>query len=482
MRLSEIAKAFTCEKYKFNDVKITGIVFDSRKAEQGNLYICIQGFSADGHKYARAAVDNGAIALISQRKLEDIDVPQLIVENSRSVMAQCAGKWYGYPADKLKIVGITGTNGKTTTSHMIKRIFEKNNIKTAAIGTIGTFIGDEKHSQSLTTPDPLQLHEIFKRANDKGCENLVIEVSAHALELNKLDGVMFEVGIFTNLTQDHLDDFGTMDRYEKAKCKLFNDKTTRCAVINVDDCSCDRMIKNFNNKTITYSKDAGSDFYASEIILKSDGLSYNLNHDGEKYLLRLNMAGEFNVYNSLAAIAASVQSGIKIEDAVKGLDGIGNVDGRMEQVKVDAEFSVIVDYAHTPDSLENLLMSVREICRSRCICIFGCGGDRDNLKRPIMGEISGRLADYSIITSDNPRTEKPDSIIDMIEDGIKKVTNNYCRIENRKEAIYKGLKIAEIGDIVVIAGKGHETYQDIMGKKYRFDDRVVVKEYMESTK
>ena len=479
MLLSELANSIDCRKVNFNDVEIKGIEFDSRKVKSGYIYICINGFNVDGHIYAKPAIENGAVAIIAERELDDIDAPQLIVDNSRRAFAICASAWFGNPSKDLKIIGITGTNGKTTTSHMLKTVLDENGIKTATVGTIGTYIDNKVYSQKLTTPDPMELQEIFALARDKGCQVVVMEVSAHALELNKVDGIKFFASAFTNLSQDHLDDFEHMENYMNAKKKLFSGISER-AVINIDDKSANNITADFSGQLITYStKERKCDFFAKDIELSEDGFAYTMISNGNEERLNIRIPGLFNVYNLLAASALANLLGLSIQDIKKAAEKITNVDGRMEKVNIDADFHVFVDYAHSSDSLENLLVNVNKFCDGRLICVFGCGGDRDTLKRPIMGRIAGENADFSIVTSDNPRTEEPDSIIDMIEVGIKEVTDNYIRITDRRLAIQKALDMAQKNDIVVIAGKGHETYQDVMGVKHHFDDREIVREYMD---
>lgn len=479
MFLSKIADAVECEKINFSDVDITGIEFDSRKIKDGDLYICINGYSVDGHIYAKPAIQSGAVAIICEKRIEGIDAPQLIVKNSRSAFAIVASTWYDNPTKDLKVIGITGTNGKTTTSHMLKTILDANNIKTATIGTIGTYIGDEVYSQTLTTPDPMELQEIFALAKKKDCEIVIMEVSAHALELNKVDGIDFYASAFTNLSQDHLDDFVNMKNYANAKKKLFTGISKR-AVVNIDDKSARNMITDFTGQLITYSTtNVNGDYYGDDIVLSEDGFSYTMSANDESIKIEIKIPGLFNVYNSLAAAALANILGLSNTDIAKAAKEITHVDGRMQKVDIDADFHVFVDYAHSSDSLENLLVNINKFCEGDLICVFGCGGDRDNLKRPIMGEIAGKNTDFAIVTSDNPRTEEPDNIIDMIEVGIKKITKNYIRITDRKDAIHKALEIAKARDIVVIAGKGHETYQDVMGVKHHFDDREIVIEYMD---
>ena len=479
MKLSKILKKIDYESQNFNDCEITGIEHDSRKVEKGGIYVCLKGLSFDGHDFAKAAVDTGAACIITERLIDGINAVQIKVEDTRIAYSLAASNWYGNPHEKLKILAVTGTKGKTTTTHIIREMLEAAGRKTAIMGTLGTFIGSEKYEQKLTTPDPMDFHRLLKIIADKGCEYAVMELSAHALYLKKTEPVKFAAGVFTNLSHDHLDDFMTMERYSEAKKLLFRDGKCEIAVVNADDKVASFMTDEFDGRLVTYGTQSGACYVAENIECNLSDVAYDVNIGGKSHHVVMNIPGRFNVYNSLASIAACIELGIDEDKVLSGVSQIKNVDGRMESVNCGQDFTVIVDYAHSPDSLKNVLTAACGFTEANVISVFGCGGDRDTKKRPVMGGISSELADYTIITSDNPRTEDPDSIIDMIEQGM--TTEEYIRITDRRKAIYEALRIAESGDVVVIAGKGHETYQDVMGKKHHFDDREVVRDYFEGT-
>ena len=479
MKLSEILKKIDYDRKNFIECEITGIEHDSRKVEKGGIYVCLKGLSFDGHDFAKAAVDTGAACIITERFIEGIDAVQIKVNDARTAYSVAASNWYGNPHEKLKIIAVTGTKGKTTTTHIIREMLETAGHKTAIMGTLGTFIGGEKYEQKLTTPDPMDFHRLLKIIADKGCEYAVMELSAHALYLKKTEPVKFAAGVFTNLSHDHLDDFMTMERYSEAKKLLFKDGKCKVAVVNADDKLASFMTDEFNGTLVTYGMLSGSKYVAERVKCNLSDVTYDVKIGDKSHHVVMNIPGRFNVYNSLASIAACIELGIDEEKVLNGVSKIKNVDGRMESVNCGQDFTVIVDYAHSPDSLKNVLTAACGFTEANVISVFGCGGDRDTKKRPVMGGISSELADYTIITSDNPRTEDPDSIIDMIEQGM--TTQEYIRITDRRKAIYEALRIAESGDVVVIAGKGHETYQDVMGKKHHFDDREVVRDYFEGT-
>lgn len=481
MKLSDISKYMDGEWKSFRDMDIECIEIDSRRNVTNGIFICISGFATDGHSYAGAAAEKGAGALVVERYIDGIDIPQYKVSSSRKAFARLSSAWYGDPAKDLKLIGITGTKGKTTTAHMIKSLLEYSGKKTAVMGTIGTYIGAVKYDQNLTTPDPMEFHKLLKTIKDNRCTHVVMEVSAHALALDKLDGVKFEIGIFTNLSQDHLNDFKTMENYRDAKKKLFSNGYIKSAIVNADDENCDYMISGFSGPVIKYGINSVCDVRADHIDIDMKSIAYDMDAFGNTNQMRLGLPGLFNVYNSLAAASAALALSIDGKSIVKALGDMNRVEGRMEQIDCGQDYAVIVDYAHSPDSLYNILSAVKELKKNRILCVFGCGGDRDKTKRPIMGEISGRISDFTILTSDNPRTENPDSIIDMIEVGIKETGGEYIRISDRKQAIIESLSMARKDDIVIIAGKGHETYQDVMGVKHHFDDREVVREYLNRT-
>ena len=429
----------------------------------------------DGHNFAKAAADAGAAALVVERKLP-VDLPQVLVEDARGAMSYMAQCFYGYPAEKMHGVGITGTKGKTTTSFLVRAIARHAGHKVGLMGTVCTYIGEEEEPASLTTPDPIDVQSLLRRMKDAGCDFYVMEVSAHALDLRKLVGMKFDQGIFTNFSQDHLDYFGTMETYRRAKEKFFDPFYIGHAVVNADDEAGKYMLCRV--PATTYGVSVPADAYANEIEILESGVSYRLHWKDVVLPLHLHISGIFNVYNSMAAAVACLEMGISPEDVKAGLESVTVVPGRIEPLPTHTPYRVILDYAHSPASLESILKTIRQFTRGRLICVFGCGGGRDKEKRPIMGEISGRLADFSVLTSDNPRLEDPMDILRAIEEGIKRTTGPYVVIENRREAIRYAMQMGQPGDVIVLAGKGHETYQDIGGQKHPFDEKVVVREIL----
>jgi UDP-N-acetylmuramoyl-L-alanyl-D-glutamate--2,6-diaminopimelate ligase len=467
--------------YEHQDV--TSLCTDSRKVEKGALFFCIRGLRIDAHDYAQQAVDAGAVALVVERRL-DIDCAQILVPDVREALSYIAAEFYGNPARQLKLVGVTGTKGKTTTSFLIKSILESAGHKVGLIGTVCSMIADREIPANLTTPDPIDFQRLIRRMADEGMEYVVMEVSAHALALKRIEGMVFDVAGFTNLSQDHLDFFKDMEAYLETKLRLFTPDMCRRAVINVDDERVGPALKNLEIPAIAVGIRSPAEVYANDIEIGERGLSYRLTfHKRATVDVELRMAGIFNVYNSLMAAAMCDQLGIEPSHIKKGLESVKGVPGRIELLETETLYRVILDYAHSPDSLENILKTVRQTTKAgRVIALFGCGGDRDHEKRPIMGEIGGRLADFCVLTSDNPRSEDPDAILEEIEKGIRRVENaRYVVIENRRLAIAYALQMARPGDVVVLAGKGHETYQEIKGVKHPFDEKVVVRELLEKT-
>lgn len=458
---------------------ITDIVMDSRKVTPGCLFVCLVGHASDGHAYAAQAVEAGAAALLVQRPVEAAGgVPQVVAPDTRRAWAQMCAAFYGYPARKLRLVGVTGTNGKTTTATLIKGVLEFAGYKVGMMGTVANYVGQEKLPQSLTTPDPMELHALLRRMADAGCDFAVMEVSAHALALHKVEGLVYDVAVFTNLTQDHLDDFQTMEKYASAKALLFQDDCCRCAVVNGEDPATERMIAAFHGPVVRYGQSPACGVRALERQESLQGLRYVLLAMGSQMPVRLQLGGAFNVYNSLAAAGACLQLGLSMRMVAEGLAQVPCVDGRIQRVETGTDYTVIVDYAHSPDGLKSILESLRPQTAGRLICVFGCGGDRDRTKRPIMGHIATTLADLVFLTSDNPRTEDPDAILDMIEQGVNREGAPIRRLADRAAAIGAALDEAAPGDVVLIAGKGHETYQDVMGVKHHFDDREVVQQHL----
>lgn len=475
MKLTELARSIPAGASVSAETEVTGLVCDSRKVKKGELYFCLPGLRVDGHNFAKAAADAGAAALVVERKLP-VDLPQVLVEDARAAMSYMAQCFYGYPAEKMHGVGITGTKGKTTTSFLVRAIARHAGHKVGLMGTVCTYIGEEEEPASLTTPDPIDVQSLLRRMKDAGCDFYVMEVSAHALDLRKLVGMKFDQGIFTNFSQDHLDYFGTMETYRRAKEKFFDPFYIGHAVVNADDEAGKYMLGRV--PATTYGVSAPADAYANEIEILESGVSYRLHWKDVVLPLHLHISGIFNVYNSMAAAVACLEMGISPEDVKAGLESVTVVPGRIEPLPTHTPYRVILDYAHSPASLESILKTIRQFTRGRLICVFGCGGGRDKEKRPIMGEISGRLADFSVLTSDNPRLEDPMDILRAIEEGIKRTTGPYVVIENRREAIRYAMQMGQPGDVIVLAGKGHETYQDIGGQKHPFDEKVVVREIL----
>ena len=465
--------------YGDTDVEISGLCVDSRKAAPGALFFCTPGLHMDAHDFAPQAVSKGAVALIVERRLP-LDVPQVKVEDVRTAISYVAAEFFGNPADKLMMLGITGTKGKTTTSFLVKAIMDAAGVKTGLIGTVCSMIGEETIPNRLTTPDPIETQTLLRRMVDAGMECVIMEVSAHALDMHRLAGMKFKVGAFSNFSQDHLDYFADMDTYFAAKMKLFAPGVCENIVYNVDDERVNNGVRALGRKAMRIGIRESSDVYANDIEIGERGCSFLMTwHKRFRTTISLHLAGIFNVYNALMAAGICICAGAGPESIRQGLESVYAVPGRIELLDTGTPYRVSLDYAHSPDSLENVLKAVRDTARGRMIALFGCGGDRDRAKRPLMGEIAGELADFCILTSDNPRNEDPMQILDASEAGIKPTGCEYVVIENRREAIRFALNHAGAGDVVVLAGKGHETYQDIKGVKHPFDEKVVVRELLE---
>lgn len=460
------------------EASIGTLTADSRAKCKDGLFFCIRGGSVDAHDFAPQALENGCCALVVERKL-DLPCPQVVVTDVRAAMTRIASAFNGHPERRMKLVGITGTKGKTTTTYLLKSIIEEAGLRCGIIGTTGCIAGNTKLPSHLTTPDPIEMFNILRIMADAGVEVVCMEVSAHALYLRKLVGVTFEAAAYTNLSQDHLDFFGTMENYFEAKRLLFANGMTKNAAVNVDEESAAAVCQNITCPLLTYGISSRADLFARDIEVTESGVSFEISlrhlHTERVHLL---LTGMFNVYNALAAAACALILGISLEDIKNGLEAVVNVPGRVEMLKTQTPYRMILDYSHSPDALSNILRTVREFCRGRIILVFGCGGERDKGKRPMMGEIAGKLADYSILTSDNPRHEDPMAILSAIEEGIKPTGADYEVIENRREAIRQAMEMAVGGDIVVLAGKGHETYQDIGGIKHPFDEKIIVQELL----
>lgn len=462
------------------DTDIGELSINSRDKAKRGLFFCICGAKFDAHTFAPQAVQNGCVALIVSRFLDALNVPQVRVDNVRSAMAYIAGAFFGHPARSLRLIGVSGTKGKTTTSYLVKAILENAGYKTGLIGTTGNMIGDEHIKSNLTTPDPIDLHRTFRQMVDAGVQMVSMEVSAHAIDMHRLDGLTFEAACYTNLSQDHLDYFQTMERYFETKKSFFTSGQVLNAAFNADEETTPRILPDIKMPYVTFGISANADLFARDIEISENGVNFSIQLRGvESMDISMRMTGMFNVYNALAAASLAMIVGVDKEAIREGLGSVKAVPGRVEMLDTGTPYKVILDYSHSPDALENILTTVRIFTKKRLIVLFGCGGDRDHGKRPIMGEIGGRLADFSILTSDNPRTENPDAILDAIEEGIKLTKGKYTIIENRREAIRYALRMGREGDVIILAGKGHETYQDIMGVKKPFDEKVVVSELLE---
>lgn len=456
------------------DLNINTVQYNSLKVTPGDVFVCIEGFSADGHDYVLNAIESGAIAVICKK---DIDIDEAItvikVSDTRKALAIMASNVFVNPVNDIKLIGVTGTNGKTTSAFMVKSILEKAGYKTGLIGTIANYIGNSKIKAERTTPESLELHKLFKDMRAEEVKYCVMEVSSHSLALDRVYGIKFSQGVFTNLTQDHLDFHKTFENYYEAKLQLF--KNAASSIVNVDDSYGTKIVKDIPADSIitTYSIEGEGDLVAKNILNHSRGVEFDLHYKAEKIHINLCIPGRYNVYNALCSAGACINEGISLESIKLGLEDVV-VPGRCEIAtkEYDLGFDVVIDYAHTPDGLENILKTAREFTKGRLISVFGCGGDRDKGKRPIMGKIGSDLSDIAIITSDNPRTEEP---LDIIKDVISEMPKkNYTVVENRKAAIKEAIRIAQKGDVIVVAGKGHEDYQILKDKIIHFDEREVI--------
>ena len=446
------------------NTEIRELTSSSRDKTDAGLFFCIVGARFDAHDYAWEAVENGCVALIVEHFVE-MDVPQVLVNNGRAAMARIAEAFYGHPSRQMRMIGITGTKGKTTTTYLLQSICEKAGLKCGIIGSTGTVVEEQHLDSKLTTPDPIELQKMLRMMADEGVKVVCMEVS--------------EVGCYTNLSQDHLDYFYTMERYFETKKQFFTSGMVKNAAMNADDETSAKLKDGICCPFITYGICVDADVFARDIEITEEGAKFNVQlHGMNQIAIRMRMTGMFNVYNALAATSCALIMGIAPEKIKAGLEAVTRVPGRIEVLQTDTPYKVILDYSHSPDALENILKTVRQFARNRVIALFGCGGDRDKGKRPMMGEIGGRLADYCILTSDNPRTENPMVILAAIEKGIKPTGKPYEVIENRREAIRHALRMAQEGDVIVLAGKGHETYQEIMGIKRPFDEKVIVSDLL----
>lgn len=471
---------------------ISGISYDSRKVQPGYAFVCIEGYQTDGHAYVKAAIDKGAAAIVAQKGVEVPEgIPLVLVRDSRKALALMGAAFAGYPARKLNMVGVTGTNGKTTTAFLVEEIFKEAGCKTGLIGTIMNKIGDKVLPVTNTTPESLDLQLLLKEMVENAVSHIVMEVSSHALELDRVAGVEFDTAVFTNITQDHLDFHKTMENYLEAKKKLFSNLQPNSAkgrekhgIVNIDDPHAKDIIAAASSQVITYGVEHDCDIRAHHISLQAHGVTFDVSTPRGDITLALHLTGLFNVYNALAAVAVGFVNDIDLEVIKIALEAVKGVPGRLEKVDEGQSFMVFVDYAHTPDGLENIIKAAREFTKGRIITLFGCGGDRDRTKRPIMGEIAAKLSDYAVLTSDNPRTEDPLMILSQVETGVRRAAgpDKYSVIPDRREAIKYAIGMAKPGDVVLIAGKGHETYQLVQDKVLHFDDREVAREVLQALK
>ncbi len=479
MKLSELLKKIELTELNANpDCDISGISYDSRSTRPGDVFVAISGFQTDGYKYIASAVQNGAAAVICDRK-PPVDVPYIIVKDCRRALALASSNFYGNPAEKMQVIGITGTNGKTTTTYLLKHLLEHTlGAKVGLIGTNGNMIGDEFIHTERTTPESLELQQLFAEMYAAGCNHVVMEVSSHSLVLSRVAGIDFAVGAFTNLTQDHLDFHHTMEEYAQAKAMLF--KACRTGCINIDDAWAETMMKNASCGLLTYSAKGGAaDLTARDIELSAKGVSFTACFGEDSAPVHLAIPGEFSVYNALNTIAVGLALGISLDGCANAMTTAHGVKGRMELVPTDGDYTIVIDYAHTPDALENALRALRADHNGRLVVLFGCGGDRDRTKRPIMGAIAADNADFVIVTSDNPRTEAPQAIIDEILAGLEGKETEHIAICDRAEAIKWAIDKHRSNDVILLAGKGHEDYQVVGREKHHMDEREIVAEHIE---
>jgi len=467
------------------DRNVESIAYDSRRVQRNGLFVALRGEKTDGHQFIDQAIERGASVIVTEREEKQPRVTSLVVENTRTALADLAAVFYGFPATRLKMAAVTGTNGKTTTTFLIKHICEKAGLHCGLIGTVRYEIGERVLPATRTTPESLDLQELLAQIANAGCRAAAMEVSSHALAQERTRDLEWDVAVFTNLTQDHLDFHGTMENYFESKAKLFTGlaqqkkKQKSVAIINIDDRYGGQLLGKIdkNISVITFGMSARADFRASNYRTEFGGTSYQLDARGKSYLVRVPLIGRFNVANSLGALAAANALGLSLREAILSLGKSPQVPGRLEAVPAKRQFQVFVDYAHTPDALLNVLKTLRELEPARLIVVFGCGGDRDRQKRPLMAEAVDRNADLAIITSDNPRKEDPNAIIAEVEKGFR--SDHYKKIPDRAEAIKRAIELAQPRDIVLIAGKGHENYQEFADHTVPFDDMQVARRALE---
>ena len=460
------------------EMEIPHVSYDSRATQPGDLFVAMTGFAADGHAFIGKAMAAGASAVLCQKQPEDPAVPYVRVADSRRALAEVGANFFGHPADSMTMVGVTGTNGKTTTTYLLKSILEQAaGAKVGLIGTNQNMIGEEIIPTERTTPESFELQRLFAQMRDAGCTHVVMEVSSHALALDRVYGVHYAVGIFTNLTQDHLDFHKTMEAYCDAKAILF--RNCDAGVCNADDPWTERLLKDATCRKFSYAEQAAADLRAENVCLEADHVAFDAVTKEKSVPIRVNIPGGFMVYNTLDVLGAALMLGIPLEKSADVLAQVPHVKGRVEVVPTPGkDYTVLIDYAHSPDGLENVLTSVKGFAKGRTIALFGCGGDRDKTKRPKMGKIAAEIADFVVVTTDNPRTEKPGDIIADILPGMQDSDTPHVVVEDRIEAIHWAMDHAEPGDVIVLCGKCHETYQEVNHVKHHMDEREIVADYL----
>ena len=457
--------------------EINHVRYDSRTVEAGDLFVAVTGYAVDGHSFIPAVMKKGAAAVVCER-IPEGDVPYVQVADSRRALAQLGDNFFGHPARAMTMIAVTGTNGKTSTTYLLKAILEKTRgAKVGLIGTNQNMIGEEVVPTERTTPGPFETRELFAEMRDKGCTHVVMETSSHALHQGRIHGITYDVGIFTNLTQDHLDYHKTMEAYCDAKAILF--RSCRIGVVNADDPWTPRLMKDATCEVLTYARDAKADLTAQAIELAADHIAFTAVYEDQRVPIRVNIPGGFMVYNTLDVLGACLALGISLEESAEVLATVPHVKGRVEVVPTPGkDYTILIDYAHTSDSLINVLTTVQGFAKGRTVALFGCGGDRDRTKRPLMGAAAAKHADFVIVTTDNPRTEKPGDIIADILPGMAGTATPYVVVEDRVEAIHYAMDHARKDDVIVLCGKGHETYQEVGHEKLHMDEREIVAEYL----
>lgn len=482
MKLKELIKKLNIiSATADSELEISGVSYDSRKTQPGDLFVAVKGLETDGHKYIPTAIKKGAAAILC----EDIpagDVPYVQTDDCRLGLALAGSAFFGEPSSKMTVIGITGTNGKTTSSYLIKHMLEeKLGAKVGLVGTNGNMIGSEFLHSDRTTPESFELQKLFSQMVDAGCTHVVMEVSSHSIVLERVAGIHFDVAVYTNLSQDHLDFHKTMEAYAEAKRKLFS--VSDRGVMNLDDGWAEFMMEGAACPFLTFTaEDKNAALRAENVELSATGVRFDAVYGDEKCVAALAIPGMFSVHNALGVIGCGLELGLSLADCTEALKSAKGVKGRVEIVPTDGDYSILIDYAHTPDALENVLKTLKPVTKGRLIALFGCGGDRDRAKRPIMGAIGAENSDLCIITSDNPRTEDPVAIIDAIVEGVKDKNTAYEVIVDRIEAIHRAIDIAGDGDVILLAGKGHEDYQEICHVKHHMDEREIVADYLRERK